>query len=83
MLGEVMSNIYKIESYCENSVNQLADFIRKSGGNCIVRGWAVISDHIFNETQTGKVLHLVSHVTDLLTDDDLYSWSVTYQQKAA
>ncbi len=78
-----MSNIYKIETYCEDSVNQLADFIRQSGGSCIVRGWAIISDHIFNEAQTDKVLHLISHVTDLLTDDDLYSWSMTYQQKAA
>ncbi len=78
-----MNNIYKIETYSEESVNQLESFIRECGGNCIVRGWAVISDYIFNDVQADEALHLVSRITDLLTDDDLYSWAVAYQQEAA
>lgn len=77
-----MNDIYKIETYCEKSKEQLADLIVKSGSQCIVRGWALITDHVFNESQTKKALHLVARITDNLTDDDLYSWS-TASKKAA
>jgi hypothetical protein len=75
MYTSIMSNIYKIETYCESSNQQLADFIAKSGGKCIVRGWAVITDYVFNEAETKKAIHLVARITDSLTDDDHYSWS--------
>lgn len=69
-----MSHIYKIETYCETSKKQLSDLIIKSGGQCISRGWAIITDHVFNESQTKQAFHLVGSITDNLTDDDIYSW---------
>lgn len=70
-----MNSLYKIETFCESSVKQLADSITKSGGQCVIRGWAVISDHVFSESQSDTVFHLVARITDVLTDDDIYFWS--------
>ncbi|MDV7105343.1 hypothetical protein R3X26_13105 [Vibrio sp. TH_r3] len=78
-----MNNIYKIEAYCEASIKQLADFIAKSGSKCVVRGWAVITDHVFTETETDQALHLVARISDNLTDDDLYYWSMNDNKQAA
>ena len=78
-----MNNIYKIEAYCEASIKQLADFIEKSGGRFVIRGWAVITDHVFTETETNQALHLVARISDHLTDDDLYYWSINNSKQAA
>jgi len=77
-----MKNIYKIETYCEESKTQLAEFITQFGGQYIIRGLAIITDHVFNESQTKQAIHLVARITDNLTDDDLYSWEHAQKQAA-
>lgn len=77
-----MSKLYKIETYCENGVKQMADIIIQSGGKCVIRGWAVVTDHVFTQTQTNQVLSLVARITDELTDDDHYSWLEVNRQAA-
>ncbi len=69
-----MSSLYKIETYCEEAVKQIADCIEKSGGKCVTLGWALITDHIFTVQQTDAIMHLVSRTTDQLSEGDLNSW---------
>ncbi|PJC86237.1 hypothetical protein CSW98_11770 [Vibrio sp. HA2012] len=69
-----MSNIYKIETFCESYVSRIADCITKAGGHCVIRGWAVLTDHVFDAQQTQKLFPMVSRTTDDLTDDDMYVW---------
>ncbi|PWI35359.1 hypothetical protein DI392_03605 [Vibrio albus] len=69
-----MSNIYKIETFCESHVTRIADSINKSGGNCIIRGWAVLTDHVFNAQEAKTLFPMVSRTTDDLTEDDIYVW---------
>lgn len=70
-----MRNIYKIETYCDTSVKRIEEKIVNSGGQCVVRGWALITNHIFDAHQTSQVLHLISRITDEVSHDDLKSWS--------
>jgi len=70
-----MSNLYKIESYCETSVKRIEESIKSSGGQCVVRGWAIITNHIFDNNQSNQVMHLISRITDELSDDDINCWS--------
>ena len=77
-----MSKLYKIESYSETCVKQIANLINKSGGQCVICGWAIITDHIFDEKQTQNTLGLVSRITDMLSDADIHSWSLVSKQAA-
>ncbi|GLO60003.1 hypothetical protein MACH09_05110 [Vibrio sp. MACH09] len=77
-----MSNLYKIESYCETSVKRIEECIRNSGGQCVVRGWAIITNYVFDDQQSSQILHLISKITDELSDDDVNTWS-NYQLIAA
>lgn len=70
-----MNDIYKIETYCDTCVKQIAESIRAAGGQCIVRGWAIITNYNFNMQQTSQLLHFVSGITDDLSDDDKNIWS--------
>lgn len=70
-----MSNLYKIESYCDTSVKRIEDCILNSGGQCVVRGWAIITNHIFDDQQSNHIIHLISRISDEVSDDDILAWS--------
>ncbi|WP_176428670.1 hypothetical protein [Vibrio sp. V09_P4A23P171] len=42
-----MSHLYKIESYSEEAVSSIAQFIRSKGGRCCIAGFAVITSQPF------------------------------------
>ncbi len=69
-----MSSIYKIETYCEACVKQITDCIEKAGGKSVTLGWAVITNHIFDSQQTDALMHLISRITDELSERDRHSW---------
>ena len=69
-----MSNIYKIETFCESYVTRIADCINKAGGHCVIRGWAVLTDYIFDAKETQALFSMVSRTTDELSEDDMYVW---------
>ena len=69
-----MSNIYKIETFCESYATRIADCICEAGDHSVVRGWAILTDHIFSAQETQKLFALVSRTTDVLTDDDIRVW---------
>lgn len=66
-----MDNLYKIESYSDEAVNTIADFIRSKGGRCCIAGYAVITNHPFHEREAWRLLPLVGKVTDSLSDWDI------------
>ena len=78
-----MNNIYKIETFCESYVTRIAECILKAGGRCIIRGWAILTDHIFSLQETQKLFSLVSKTTDDLTDDDIRVWLNTVETPVA
>ncbi|MGC7856770.1 hypothetical protein ACP3XL_09380 [Vibrio anguillarum] len=65
-----MSHLYKIESYSEEAVSSIAQFIRSKGGRCCIAGFAVITSHPFQEREAWCLLPLVGKVTDNVTDWD-------------
>lgn len=65
-----MGHIYKIESYSEEAVSSIAQFIRAKGGKCYIAGFAVITNHPFKEREAWRLLPLVGKITDNLTDWD-------------
>ena len=84
VLGIIMNDIYKIETFCDAYVTRIAEYINKSGGRCIVRGWAILTDHIFSLQETQKLFFLVSKTTDDITDDDIRAWlNVVEMRKVA
>ncbi|PWI34870.1 hypothetical protein DI392_00895 [Vibrio albus] len=69
-----MPNVYKIETFSGENAERIADTIRQAGSHSIIRGWAILTDHVFNTTDTKKIFPLVSRTTDDLTEDDIYVW---------
>ncbi|MCG3728843.1 hypothetical protein [Vibrio cincinnatiensis] len=65
-----MGHLYKIESYSEEAVSSIAQFIRAKGGRCCVAGFAVITNHPFKEQEAWRLLPLVGKITDNLTEWD-------------
>ncbi len=60
-----MDTLYKIESYSDEAVNTIAEFIRSKGGRCCVMlYYAVITNHPFRESEAWRLLPLVGKVTD-------------------
>ncbi|MGT8838929.1 hypothetical protein [Vibrio cholerae] len=66
-----MDTLYKIESYSDEAVNTIAEFIRSKGGRCCVAGYTVITNHPFRESEAWRLLPLVGKVTDSLSDWDI------------
>ncbi|QJY41387.1 hypothetical protein HND97_18910 [Vibrio cholerae] len=66
-----MDKLYKIESYSDEAVNTIAEFIRSKGGRCCFAGYAVITNHPFRESEAWRFLPLVGKVTDSLSDWDI------------
>ncbi|EEY99549.1 hypothetical protein VOA_000898 [Vibrio sp. RC586] len=72
-----MDNLYKIESYSDEAVNTIASFIRSRGGHCYIAGFAVITNHPFQEREAWRLLPLVGKVTDSLTAWDISQFETT------
>lgn len=49
-----MDTLYKIESYSDEAVNTIAEFIRSKGGRCCIAGYAVITNHPFRESEAWR-----------------------------
>ncbi|WP_332402998.1 hypothetical protein [Vibrio metschnikovii] len=77
-----MGHLYKIESYSEEAVRTLAQFIQAKGGKCCIAGFAVITNHPFKERDAGRLLPLIGKVTDNLTEWDKSQFEVLDNQLA-
>ncbi|WED22313.1 hypothetical protein L3Q72_02605 [Vibrio sp. JC009] len=69
-----MNDIYKIETYSDSCANEVSDFIVNMGGQCVVQGWAVITDYTFNSPACTQLLSVISSISDNVSDTDMQHW---------
>jgi hypothetical protein len=77
-----MNDIYKIETYSDMSAANIASFITRVGGRCIVQGWAVITDFTFSSSACTQLLPLISSISEDVSDADRYYWHLPLEQAA-
>ncbi|HDZ9126384.1 TPA: hypothetical protein RUY84_002834 [Vibrio cholerae] len=70
-----MAALYKIESYSDEAARQIGGFITEHGGRCVVAGFAVITDHLFQHCDAFQVLPLVARTSDQLSEWDYQQFS--------
>ncbi|WP_375752746.1 hypothetical protein [Vibrio sp. HN007] len=72
-----MSDIYKIETYSESCAGQIAGYINNNGGACVVLGWSIVTDYVFNSQQSLELLPSISCISDDVSEHDIYCWSTS------
>lgn len=63
-------NLYKIETYSDESAKSISEFVTSHGCKCAVLGWAVVTNFAFNNTQCLELLPLISTITEDVSDED-------------
>ena len=77
-----MNDIYKIETYSDSCASKIANYINNNGGDCVVQGWSVITDYLFNSEQSLHLLPIISCISDDVSEHDFYCWSISAQKAA-
>ncbi|MDG3086238.1 hypothetical protein P7F88_09030 [Vibrio hannami] len=67
-----MSAVYKIETYSKECAQEISSFIAEREGDCLVHGWAIITDYCFSSQQSLDLLPLISSITDNMSEYDLH-----------
>lgn len=67
-----MSNVYKIETYSKECAQQVSEYITQHQGDCLIHGWAIITDYPFSSQQSLELLPLISSIADNMSEYDLH-----------